>query len=142
MLVVNDHFGKAHWPGLVTGKVSDLAGSFFLTVLAVSGVELIVSLRRKGWLMPRLAVTVLSAALAMTLILTKTLGTGARTYGAIIGLARWPVTGSYHRLLVVVDPTDLVALVTIGLAWAYCTRRSPDATRWAPSLLRRALKYR
>jgi hypothetical protein len=35
-LIINDQWAKHHWPGLVTGKLSDVAGVAMLTVLAVA----------------------------------------------------------------------------------------------------------
>jgi hypothetical protein len=29
LLLLNDHFLKAHYPGVLTGRISDLAGPFF-----------------------------------------------------------------------------------------------------------------
>lgn len=40
MLVLNDHFLKAAYPGLVTGKVSDVAGLIVFPLMIISVVDL------------------------------------------------------------------------------------------------------
>lgn len=102
VLLANDHLlkGAGVLPGWVTGKLSDLAGYFlFPSLLAV-----ILRVRtRRGLLFCHLAATAL-------LFLTELSPAFCRLIRAVSGHRLWP------------DPTDLVALVSIGLSWRVLAR--------------------
>ncbi len=118
LVVVNDHLLKAVWPGLVTGKLSDLAGAFLLPVLILAVGEMLASRRRQ-----RLASTRTTTAVCLAecagLGLVKIWPAASRGYGTIVGLARYPLLHRVSRVQVATDPTDLVALVSVALAWCY-----------------------
>nr|WP_062336489.1 hypothetical protein [Herbidospora sakaeratensis] len=103
VLVVNDHVLKAAWPGLVTGKLSDVAGLLVLPPL------LDLALRRP---MASIAVT----GLGFTLV--KTTATGAW-----LASEAWTIVWGPSRVLA--DPTDLLALPALGAAWWASRRRAP-----------------
>ncbi len=96
---LNDHVGKAAWPGFVTGKVSDFAGLFFFPFLLTT---LLGRLRVLPW-----------AALATAVVFTAV---------KLLGV-------SNRLCHVVADPTDLVALVSPLLACWYAHRRWPCVFR-------------
>lgn len=101
-LLANDHLlkGAGVLPGWVTGKLSDLAGYFlFPSLLAV-----LLRVRTRGGL---LACHLASVAL---LLLTELSPAVCRLILAVSGHRLWP------------DPTDLVALVSIGLSWHILAR--------------------
>ena len=123
VLVLNDHVLKAVWPGVVTGKLSDLAGAFLFPVLVLSIGELALSMRRPHLASPQV-VTTICVLTAMGLILVKTVPAASTAYGALAGLVRWPFLSSFRRVQVATDPTDLVALTSVGLAWVYTGARS------------------
>lgn len=86
LLAVNDHVLKARWPGLVTGKLSDIAGVIMVAVAftAVTG---------RATLSTRLT------AVAFTLL---------KTWPPVATLAA-PLLGGITRT----DPTDLIALLAL-----------------------------
>jgi hypothetical protein len=113
VLALNDRLLKAAYPGLVTGKLSDVAGLVVAPALlaAVIGLAL-------PW-PPDRAVT--ASSVAVTGIgFTLTKGTVA---GAEFASAAWSLLWPSH---VRADPTDLLALPALCLAW-WVWRRTQDA---------------
>lgn len=101
VLILNDHVLKQAWPGLVTGKLSDVAG------LVVAPLLLAVPLAGVGVRRP------VPTAIGMTAIgfvFAKTSVTGAAATSAVWSLAGVP---THIRA----DVTDLVALPALGVAW-------------------------
>jgi hypothetical protein len=98
VLLLNDHLLKAEFPGLLTGKLSDAAGLVVAPPLLAGAVLLLV---------PKLPAHATAAAATLVtgagFALAKTTGAGADVAG-VLG----------H---VVVDPTDLLTLPALGLAW-------------------------
>ncbi len=95
LLLLNDHLLKGLWPGPITGKLSDLAG------LTMAPPLLALLLRCP----PPLAI--LTTGTLFTLMKTTTIG--AET-------ASW-LWSLFIPSRVVADPTDLIALPALGLAW-------------------------
>ena len=96
LLIVNDHVLKAEWPGLVTGKLSDIAGVAMIAVLLTA-------------VLGRVSVAVATTAVGFGLL--KTVPT----------VAEWsaPVLGGVTRT----DPYDLVALLVLVPLWWWLRRR-------------------
>lgn len=94
---INDHVGKLYFPGVLTWKISDFAGLFYFPFFVTT---LLGSIRY------------LTSAAALTGAVFGTL--------KLIGLS----IGPFH---ISKDPTDLVALVCVGLAIWYGRRRWPEA---------------
>lgn len=112
LLILNDHVLKAAFPGLVTGKLSDVAGLVFFPTLLVGVIEVLI--RRVG---PRALVVVAVIATAIVFTLTKTWDPAADAYRVTLGILQWPFRAllsggeaSLARVSFVKDPTDLVAL--------------------------------
>ncbi|MGN9786373.1 hypothetical protein ACTMTF_33450 [Nonomuraea sp. ZG12] len=97
VLLLNDHLLKEAWPGLVTGKVSDVAG----LVVASPLVALLLGRRAD------LAATILTGALYTLVKATET--------GAEVASLAWTALAGPSRVLA--DYTDLLALPALGLAW-------------------------
>lgn len=114
LLALNDHVLKRRWPGLVTGKLSDLAGCFVLP-LFVSAV-LAVATR---W-PPRLR---LGLGVAATVVFFSALKLSPVTADAVSGALHlvWGPFG-LPRGRIVADPTDLVALPLAAAAWVHGVR--------------------
>ncbi len=113
LLVINDHVLKAHWPGFVTGKLSDIAGMIIAPLFLYA-------------LVPRLRVWTCVAVVALAFALTKTWEPATHAYewafGAMRAPIRWLVSACLgrpvwsERIVLVRDPTDLVALPFGGVA--------------------------
>jgi hypothetical protein len=132
-LLVNDHFAKAYWPGSITGKVSDLAGLVFFPALLV-GLWEVLRVSARKWAEPtRSAVLIAAVATGVAFTLVKTTSAGAVVWGLGLGACQWLLgvlpsiasgsgVGHIKPAIVVVDPTDLIALpgllisVAIGLS--------------------------
>ncbi len=106
LLVLNDHVFKARWPGVVTGKLSDLAGVAMVAIAlaALSG-------RPRG--------AIVATAAAFTLL---------KTVGSVAVVAS-PVLGGVTRT----DATDLVALVVLVPVWRWLVGRPPGDARLVSS---------
>jgi len=143
VLALNDHWLKAHYPGLVTGKLSDLAGLTFFPLLVVIAVDTVAG--AWGRPLPRTQRTVALAALVtatgFALVKLAPPATAAFRWG--LGALQWPaqaVWAALHGLpahgvvevAAVTDPTDLLALPSVVLAvliarragWSAAPRRS------------------
>ncbi|MFI7438781.1 hypothetical protein [Nonomuraea indica] len=97
VLLLNDHLLKHTHPGVVTGKLSDVAG----LVVAPPLVALLLAGRAD------LVATLATGAL---FTLVKTTETGAQTASHL-----WTLVAGPSRVLA--DPTDLLALPALVLAW-------------------------
>lgn len=123
VLLANDHLlkGAGVLPSWVTGKLSDLAGYFlFPSLLAV-----ILRVRtRRGLILCHLATVAL-------LLLTELSPGFCQLVLAVSGHRLWP------------DPTDLVALVTVGLSWRILARLAllPEAQRQVSERRNKALVF-
>ncbi|WP_051759825.1 hypothetical protein [Herbidospora cretacea] len=95
VLVVNDHVLKAAWPGFVTGKLSDVAGLVLFPAL----LDLVVR---------RAKVSIAVTGVGFTLV--KTTATGAW-----LASEAWTAVWGPSRVLA--DPTDLLALPALWVAW-------------------------
>lgn len=121
VLVINDHFAKAHWPGLVTGKLSDVAGLIFFPLALQAAWELAHAALGLAW---RPSVRVLLGSVLLTAVvfaLVKTWGPANDCYRVLFGVARWPLDAALALLrgaptphlspvVLVADASDLLAL--------------------------------
>lgn len=123
LLVVNDHLLKGSFPGVITGKLSDLCGLAFFPVLLATGIELVTTARIR----PRAALAVVLVT-GLGFAATKTLPAAALGYGHLLGVLQWPVRAlvlggaPFVPAHVVVDATDLLTLpalvLPLRLLWA------------------------
>ena len=134
MLVLNDHVLKAAWPGVVTGKLSDLCGLAFFPVLLAAGWELCTRA-----LIGRRAALIVVVTTGLAFAGTKTLPSAAHVYGLLLGVLQWPVRAlvdggaSLVPARVVVDPTDLLALPVLAWPLARLFARASLPARAAPT---------
>lgn len=104
LLVVNDHVLKAAHPGPVTGKLSDVAGMILAPPLLAALVGLIAPRLPFRWV-------------AVASIVTVGVGFGfvkAGEYGARLASAVWSLG---VPSLIRADPTDLLVLPFLAVAW-------------------------
>jgi hypothetical protein len=112
LLALNDHLLKRAWPGLVTGKLSDLAGCFVLPLF----LSALLACVTRWPLARRVAVgAVVTVAFFAALKLSPVVA------GAVARALDLSWTGLTRRHgQIVADPTDLVALpcAWVAVAWA------------------------
>jgi len=102
---------KARFLGLVTGKLSDVAGAFVLPLFVSAGL----ALATRWPLRRRLAVGV-----AITVVLLTAVKLSPAAAAAVVaGLDAMRAPLGVGRGRIVADPTDLVALPAAFLACAY-----------------------
>ncbi len=116
ILILNDHVLKPTFSNWITGKLSDFAGLAFFPLLLVSAWELA---RDRGPSRTTLNIACVATAVVFALAKTTTFGSLAFQWG--LGLAQWPFRalsgGSLSPVAAVIDPTDLIALPAVLLAW-------------------------
>ena len=122
LLLLNDHVLKTAFPGPVTGKLSDVAGLVAAPALLALAVGLIAPKAPPSW----------PAAIALVATGAGFTWTKASQAGAEAASAAWSVVNGPSVILA--DPTDLLALPALGLAW-WAWRRS----RSGPPLAARAV---
>lgn len=137
-LVINDHVLKVVMPGALTGKLSDVAGLVVFPLLLLALAEL----TRPSASRPRvLALAIVATAVAFFLV--KTTDAGGAAFGWGLGAMQWVITigpvrgATLAPVANVVDPTDLMALPALFVAWWIAGarfRRSPQpGVRTRPS---------
>jgi hypothetical protein len=123
-LIVNDHILKPRWPGLLTGKLSDLAGLVFLPLLIIALYEVARAALGRPWQVSERGVVVIVVAVALGFAVTK-LSTGvAATYGDLLGWLRWPLIGHWRQVAISRDPTDILCTPGAIVAWIESRRLS------------------
>jgi hypothetical protein len=129
VLLLNDHVLKSGAPGLITGKLSDLAGLIVLPLLVLALAQ--VASRIIGLPAPSrrfLAVCVVGIGVMFTL--GEIMPLADRSFERLWGIVRSPI-GSLRNpdassAVLVSDPTDVLALPALWIAWvvgrARCAR--------------------
>lgn len=124
VLLLNDHVLKAAVPSWFTGKLSDFAGLFFFPFVLLALLAWPLTALR---LRPR-------QALAIAILTTGAWFTLLKTVPAInhltAQLAGWFVGGN---VVIVLDPSDLLALPMLGLAWQFGQRVARVGSACHPS---------
>lgn len=114
LLLLNDHVLKAAAPSWVTGKLSDFAGLFFFPFLLAAAASGPVEALRRGrgpGLPPRLAGLSCFGVTALWFAGMKTMPAVNEWTRTLAGWA------AGRPALIVLDPTDLAALVVLWPAW-------------------------
>lgn len=112
LLALNDHVLKDAWPSFVTGKLSDAAGLVVAPVLLAIPLVLL----RVPWA-PRAALVATGAGFTWV---------KATYLGAEVASTAW--THAWGTSLVLRDPTDLLALPALAVAWVVMRRAVRDRT--------------
>ena len=125
VLVLNDWVltPRALLPGVITGKLSDFAGLFFFPLLLTAGWNTVRYLARR----------VRGADVSAVSLTARQLVVAAVATGLVFAVVKlWPAAATLvGRLLtavtrrpahIVPDPTDLLALIMLPLAWLHGRR--------------------
>jgi hypothetical protein len=135
LLVLNDHVLKARFPGVVTGKLSDFAGLVFFPLLLVALVEVAQRALGRFSRPSRRVLLVCVLATGAVFSLTKTWEPAGDLYRGALGVLQWPAyaAGALLRgaplppvrtVRHAVDPTDLIALPSLWVAYVIGRRRT------------------
>jgi hypothetical protein len=116
-LILNDHVLKRSWPGLLTGKLSDIAGLVFLPLLIISIYELARAAARRPWRVGDRGVVVVAATVAIGFAAIKLSTAVGSTYGDLLGWLRWPLMGHWSHVVISDDPTDVVCTPGVIITW-------------------------
>ncbi|GIG20996.1 hypothetical protein Cch01nite_17200 [Cellulomonas chitinilytica] len=119
LLLVNDHVLKAAFGTWWTGKLSDVAGLLVAPPLVALGAAVVVR-RPPRWSAHAPLVAVVLVGLLFTLV-------KGTVQGATLASAAWSVVDG--PAVVLRDPTDLLALPALGLAWWVGARARAGAGR-------------
>jgi hypothetical protein len=142
LVLVNDFILKPHFPGHLSGKLSDVAGPVFFPLLLITIAEFVRWFAR----MPNWALGVPSVVAAVVVVgtafaLTKVWPPAAEGYRVWVGVAIWPsqvasavVRGTdipeVQQAPIVEDPTDLIGLIFMPLAvWVAWRVSTPNQRR-------------
>lgn len=134
LLILNDQFLKSAWPGLVTGKLSDVAGLILAPLVLQAGWESIRATSRRPWGPSEAVLRIAVVTVGIGFALTKTLGPAAEAVRIGIGVLQWPVSALAALLgsdpvpgvipvSFVRDPWDLLALPALAVPLVVGTRR-------------------
>lgn len=136
VLVVNDHVLKARFGGVVTGKLSDVAGVFVLPLLTLALVEVARYALRLRWRSDRRDVLIHVAVVGIGFAAVKTIPAVDRAYEYIVGLLRTIVSFSAEPvtpILVYPDATDLLVLPVLVGTYAVAISRAASPRRGTPA---------
>ena len=122
-LAVNDHIAKSLWPGVITGKLSDVAGLVFFPILLVSLCEIGLASLRRPAIPSRHVLVAAVAATAIAFFAVKVLSPAGDWYRVVWGFLSSPLRGSVTPVMLTQDFTDLLALPALVVAWRIGDRR-------------------
>lgn len=143
LLALNDHWGKEAAPGLLTGKLSDVAGLAFFPLFLQALWEVGGAAARRPAAPSRRALWLAVGATALVFTGVKLWPPAGEVYRHGLALLRWPLRAlaallrdaplpRLQPVLLVQDATDLLALPALALAaWAGRARVTLSAG-WAP----------
>lgn len=129
VLGANDHWGKSAFPGLITGKLSDVAGLLFFPLLLEAMAEWGHRAVGRPWGPSRLRGRLLVVVTGIVFALVKTWSPMGVVYQWGLGLLQAPFNGGIVRVTLHQDPTDLVALVALVVPWGLMRSRALRADR-------------
>lgn len=127
VLIVNDQFAKAAWPGPVTGIASDVAGLLLAPVVVAA---LLSALRRRP--LTWVDVAAIGGVVAVGFAAVELVPLFGGLYERGLGVVGWPVRrvlgdGASGEVVATADPWDLLALPAAfvgALLWSRAERRS------------------
>lgn len=136
LLLLNDHVLKAAWPSWTTGKLSDVAGMVFFPLLLAALAELFLPLRRPTH---RQVLAACIGATAAVFASVQLIPVAANAYSEIMGALQWPFrfaldsTANPLAVRVTPDPSDLLALPALVVAWRIAATALANTSMVAPT---------
>lgn len=131
LLVLNDHVLKSAVPGLLTGKISDIAGLLFFPLVIQAMHEMGSAAIGHSW-GPSPKILKMSIAMAgIGFAAVKLVPVATELFAAALGATQW-LSGSLlglqgaaaHQVQVAQDVTDLIALPILGVTYLIGARRT------------------
>lgn len=127
LMAINDHWLRPRWPGLITGKLSDLGVVLFFPFLLTATIGWLAwafnaTLGRMARRLPPLATRLTPARLTGAIVVTGlvlaaiNLSTTARDL-YVATLNRVDLCGLFGSFRYTADPSDCVALVLLPIVW-------------------------
>lgn len=124
VLLLNDHWLKARFPGFVTGKLSDLAGMVFFPLLLLTLFDAVSRMIRNRSGLHHRALLLCVAMTGLVFVAVKTTDVGAESFRHLWAIMQWPARAiAAHRIVpigrvrLVQDTTDLIALPLLVVAY-------------------------
>lgn len=133
-MIVNDQLLKAAWPGVVTGKLSDVAGLVVAPLVLVGFWEIgqWIAGRWRGPAASALVVAIVAVGLGFAAVqvwepasvaYSWTLGAGQWPFRAVAALVAGAPTPSVVPVVATADAEDLLALPALAVTWLVGRRR-------------------
>jgi hypothetical protein len=122
-LALNDHVAKTLWPGVITGKLSDVAGLVFFPLLLVSLCEIGLAAVHRPSIPSRHVLVAAVTATAIAFSAMKAVSPAGDWYRVAWGFLSSPLRGSVTPVTLTQDITDLLALPALVVAWRIGDRR-------------------
>ena len=141
LLVLNDHLLKEAWPGAVTGKLSDFAGLFFFPLLLQALWEVGTAALGRPSQASRKVLLVSIVMTGVVFSAVQLVPVAGDTYRYGLGSLQWlagllpgafldrPYTATPVPVLLTPDPTDLIALPMLVVAYVIGARRAIGRVR-------------
>jgi hypothetical protein len=131
-LAFNVFFLRVHQPGLVSGKLSDLAINFLLPLVLVAAVEWLLAAGGRFRPLGVAARVALCGVSALYFTLLQLVPSFVQVHSALLGLLDLPFGGERSFSRNVADAADLLTLVATGLAALVLCRWRPPTTLGRP----------
>lgn len=137
LLLLNDHVLKGRFPGVITGKLSDVAGMVFFPLLLLGLWQLGRRAAGKDWQSTAKSALYCALATALVFAATKVSDAAGSAYAYSLGALQWPFRvllaalqggrAAFGPVAHTVDPTDLLAVPFVFMAYVIARPRAAPA---------------
>jgi hypothetical protein len=126
VLAVNDHLLKPAFPGMLTGKLSDVAGLILVPFYIGGAAEILAWMAGRSWRISPRGIGILAVATGIGFAAVKVDAGAHLVYEETLGVAQWALTlpiglflggpiGPPRPVALVGDPSDLLALPVLAV---------------------------